>query len=234
MPEIRLADCSEFQSSIDAPAYLAAGHTTLIVRAHNGYRPDKLWRERRDYLRRFPFAALGFYQYIAADRDPAEQAHDFIAAVGPLRANEFPVGDLEEGKGSQIGPRRAVAAHHRPMVRLPRHPVLRRGVLRRAPRRHRTLEGQAQMGRRLPRDRAHRAARAVAEHRPGAVPRHPRRLRRQPLPRHRRAVRAHLLRARGGHAAGRHAVSRCRRDARRPPGDLRRAHLRRDPAPLER
>ena len=104
MPDIRLADCSEFQDSIDAPAYLAAGHTTLIVRAHSGYRPDKKWRERRDYLRGFPFTCLGFYQYIVPGRDPAEQARDFIATVGPLRANEFPVGDLEEGAGSRRCP----------------------------------------------------------------------------------------------------------------------------------
>ena len=101
MPDIRLADISEFQENIDAPAYLAGGNKCLIVRAHNGHRPDNKWPARRDYLRQHPFVAIGWYQYLVPSRDAAQQARDFIAAVGPLRPNEFPILDLEEGSGSQ-------------------------------------------------------------------------------------------------------------------------------------
>ena len=56
---------------------------------------------RRDYLRSKPFVALGWYQYLVASRDPAAQAREFIATVGSLRPNEFPILDLEEGSGDQ-------------------------------------------------------------------------------------------------------------------------------------
>ena len=103
MPDLtKLADCSEYQDNIDAGVYIDAGHTCLIVRAHNGHRPDKYWPQRRDYLRRFPFDAIGFYQYMVESRPAAEQANEMVATVGPLRANEFVVCDSEEGTGSQI------------------------------------------------------------------------------------------------------------------------------------
>src|SRR5947208_12702565 len=98
---IRLADISEYQDSIDAPTYINAGHTCLIVRANTGYRPDKKWTARRDYLRLFDFDALGFYQYLVKDRPAVDQAHDFINTVGDLRPNEFAIVDSEEGSGDQ-------------------------------------------------------------------------------------------------------------------------------------
>jgi GH25 family lysozyme M1 (1,4-beta-N-acetylmuramidase) len=98
---IRLADISEYQDSIDAPTYINAGHTCLIIRAHTGYRPDKKWPARRDYVRRFDFDAIGFYQYLVEDRPAVDQAHEFIAAVGDLLPNEFAIVDSEEGNGGQ-------------------------------------------------------------------------------------------------------------------------------------
>ena len=102
MPDTRLADISEHQENIDAPAYLGGGHTCLIVRAHNGYRPDSKWPARRDYLRGYDFDALGWYQYLVEDRDSAQQANDFCDTVGPLRGNEFMILDHEEGSDSQV------------------------------------------------------------------------------------------------------------------------------------
>lgn len=102
MTDTGLADISEFQASLDAPAYLRGGYTCLIVRAHNGYRPDNLWPARRDYVRQHDFTAIGWYQYFAEDRDPSDQAHQMIDAVGPLRGNEFMILDHEEGAGNQI------------------------------------------------------------------------------------------------------------------------------------
>jgi len=101
MAETRLADISEFQQNIDAPSYLNAGNHCLIVRAHNGWRKDNMWPGRRDYLRGFPFVAIGWYQYLVAGRDAAQQAREFIATVGDLRANEFVILDHEEGPGYQ-------------------------------------------------------------------------------------------------------------------------------------
>ena len=100
---ITLADVSEFQGDIEAPAYLRSGHTCLIVRAHNGWRPDRMWPVRRDYLRKYQFDCIGWYQYLVAGRDAGAQAHDFISAVGPLHPNEFACLDLEEGAGDQTG-----------------------------------------------------------------------------------------------------------------------------------
>jgi GH25 family lysozyme M1 (1,4-beta-N-acetylmuramidase) len=98
---ITLADVSEFQQNVDAPAYLQGGHSCIIARAHNGNRPDRIWPARRDYLRKHPFDAIGYYQYLVAGRDANAQAHDFISTVGDIRENEFVILDLEEGSGNQ-------------------------------------------------------------------------------------------------------------------------------------
>ena len=101
MPDTHLGDVSEFQEELDAAVYIAGGHSCLIVRAHNGHRPDHQWPGRRDYLRRYPFTALGYYQYVVASRPAGDQAREFVACVGSLRPNEFAVCDLEEGSGDQ-------------------------------------------------------------------------------------------------------------------------------------
>jgi len=101
MTDIRFADVSEFQSNIDADAYIRGGHRVIICRVHNGYRPDRFMPTRATYLRAQPFTAIGWYQYVVKDRDPGLQAHEFASVVGQLRANEFPIGDFEEGTGNQ-------------------------------------------------------------------------------------------------------------------------------------
>jgi hypothetical protein len=68
---------------------------------HNGYRADKKLPGRVTYLRSAPLVALGWYQYLAPDRDAAQQAREFIATIGSLRPNEFPVCDAEQGAGNQ-------------------------------------------------------------------------------------------------------------------------------------
>ena len=98
---LTFADLSEFQKAFGADAYIKGGYRVIIVRAHNGYRQDNQWPARRDYVRAKPFAAVGYYQYIAKDRDAASQARDFTASIGRLAPNEFPIGDLEEGAGDQ-------------------------------------------------------------------------------------------------------------------------------------
>ena len=101
MTDTLLADASEFQADIDADAYIRGGHGVLVCRTHNGNRADRKMPERATYLRGKPFVALGWYQYLVPDVDPATQARQFIATVGNLRQNEFPVLDLEKGRGNQ-------------------------------------------------------------------------------------------------------------------------------------
>jgi GH25 family lysozyme M1 (1,4-beta-N-acetylmuramidase) len=103
MTDIRMADVSEDQVNVDAPTYLGASYACIICRTHNGFRADNMMPERRDYLRAQPFTAIGWYQYLVESRDAADQARDFIATVGTLRANEWPILDLEEGSGDQTG-----------------------------------------------------------------------------------------------------------------------------------
>jgi GH25 family lysozyme M1 (1,4-beta-N-acetylmuramidase) len=99
--DIRMADVSEWQSNVDATAYLNAGYKCIIARTYSGYRLDKTMPGRRDYLRGFDFTALGWYAYLAQDVDAKTQARAFIDSVGTLKANEWPILDVEEGSGSQ-------------------------------------------------------------------------------------------------------------------------------------
>jgi GH25 family lysozyme M1 (1,4-beta-N-acetylmuramidase) len=101
MSDIRMADVSEWQSNVDAPAYLNAGHKCIIARAYSGYRADKTFPGRRDYLRKYAFTGIGYYCYLASDVDPKTQANGFINAVGQLKDNEWAILDVEEGSGSQ-------------------------------------------------------------------------------------------------------------------------------------
>jgi len=97
----RLADISEFQPSLDARAYIGGGYSCIIIRAHNGYRNDKIWPARRDYVRQYPFTAIGYYQYLVSSRSSGDQAREFISSIGDLRHNEFVILDHEEGAGDQ-------------------------------------------------------------------------------------------------------------------------------------
>jgi len=100
MAKITMADISEYQTNIDAPTYLRY-HKTIICRVHNGNRPDNMMPTRRDYLRKYKFTGIGWYQYLVSNRDPAAQARDFIAVVGNLHVNEWAILDLESGTGDQ-------------------------------------------------------------------------------------------------------------------------------------
>ena len=101
MTDIRMADLSEFQPSFDAGAYLKAGNQVIIARTYNGSRPDHAMPARRAAIRAQPFTAVGWYCYLESSLDPAAQARGFIATVGTLARNEFPILDLEEGSGDQ-------------------------------------------------------------------------------------------------------------------------------------
>ena len=99
--ETRLADISEFQPSFDAGAYLKAGNQVIIARTYNGSRPDHAMPARRAAIRAQPFTRGRLVLLPGIQVDPAAQARGFIATVGTLARNEFPILDLEEGSGDQ-------------------------------------------------------------------------------------------------------------------------------------
>lgn len=103
MTDIYMADVSEFQGNVDAQKYISAGNECIICRTYNGYRPDNMMPGRRDYLRGQPFTGVGWYAYLEDGVDAVEQAHGFIATIGSLKGNEWPILDLEEGSGDQTG-----------------------------------------------------------------------------------------------------------------------------------
>lgn len=99
---ITFADISEHQEAFDPVAYRRAGNEVIIVRVHNGYRPDKFMPGRVAAVRAVPFLAIGYYLYLAASRDAAGQAREACDTVGRVRDNEFLICDHEEGTGSQV------------------------------------------------------------------------------------------------------------------------------------
>lgn len=103
MTDTRFADISEHQDGADLAAYRRSGFDVLILRAHNGNRPDNVFKRWQSQARAIGFTALGFYQYMVEGRDAVSQARDFINTVGSIHDNEFVICDNEEGKGSQIG-----------------------------------------------------------------------------------------------------------------------------------
>ncbi len=100
-----IADVSEFQQTIDWAAYGAAV-PGVIIRAHNGARPDKFWIANCDGARKH-VAWRGFYQYLPAGVDPVAAARMFQATTGPLLPGEVAILDLEEGSGDQRARRQA-------------------------------------------------------------------------------------------------------------------------------
>lgn len=89
-----IPDISEFQSGGKIK------EQAVIVRVHNGTRPDHSWADfARQARGRIP--VFGMYGYVIAGRDPAVQGRETAALIGPLRPGEFVACDLEEGSGDQ-------------------------------------------------------------------------------------------------------------------------------------
>ncbi|MDA8440544.1 MAG: GH25 family lysozyme [Propionibacterium sp.] len=99
MTDTIIADVSEFQQVIDWPTY-GAHVPGVIIRAHNGNRPDAYW-QRNLAGARANVTWRGFYQYLPANVDPAAAARAFTATIGQLEPGEVVILDLEEGSGDQ-------------------------------------------------------------------------------------------------------------------------------------
>lgn len=100
MPDLRLADVSEFQT-VDWPAYV---EPAVVIRALYGTsHVDKHWAANIAAARaRAGLRVRGIYHYIVASQDIAAQAHALVAlikAAGGLRPGEFVIADIEEGTG---------------------------------------------------------------------------------------------------------------------------------------
>jgi hypothetical protein len=84
-------DISEYQGT---PSL--AGLPAVIIRAHNGYRPDNSFAANRAAAHAAGCQAVGLYQYLLAGADPVAQAQLLLATVGPLQPGEWLICDLEE------------------------------------------------------------------------------------------------------------------------------------------
>lgn len=94
MPDLHLVDVSEWQGSIDWPAY-AKARQAAIVRVSVDLRADRTMPGRRDELRRSGVRVRGWYHYLTGS-DARAQARIFAAQVGSLQPGEFAVLDVEE------------------------------------------------------------------------------------------------------------------------------------------
>jgi hypothetical protein len=100
--DLIVADVSEFQTTVNAAAYVAGGYPVIICRVYNGYRADLEMPGRMATLRATAgLLGIGWYCYLPADVDPATCARAFAGLIGTLRANEWCILDLEVGAGSQ-------------------------------------------------------------------------------------------------------------------------------------
>jgi GH25 family lysozyme M1 (1,4-beta-N-acetylmuramidase) len=99
--DLLVPDVSEWQGDINWQQLVSAGYPAVIVRAYNGYRADHTFALNREHARAAGVRALGLYAYLAADRDPQDQAAEFVHTVGALRAGEWPIVDVETGTGDQ-------------------------------------------------------------------------------------------------------------------------------------
>lgn len=91
-----IADYSQWQGVVTP----AAG-SVVIIRAHSGYGPDPDFAANRAAAHRVGCPAVGIYQYLAADRDPAVQASELLQLIGHLAGDEWLICDLEAGGGDQ-------------------------------------------------------------------------------------------------------------------------------------
>lgn len=83
-------DISEYQS-VDWNRFTSQA---VIVRAHNGFRTDRLFGDHQAGARAHA-QLVGYYQYLVATVAPETQARAFLAVVGKLQPNEFYVLDSE-------------------------------------------------------------------------------------------------------------------------------------------
>jgi hypothetical protein len=91
-----IADYSEFQGEVHPPP-----NQIVIIRAHNGWRPDNYFAKNRADAHAAGCPAVGLYQYLPATANPAIAAGQLLQTVGRLAANEWLICDLEEGAGDQ-------------------------------------------------------------------------------------------------------------------------------------
>ncbi|MFE6490044.1 peptidoglycan-binding protein, partial [Streptomyces sp. NPDC057757] len=97
--ELIIPDVSEHQENVNWNAFVQGGNPVAIVRVHNGRRADNFWPANRDRFWAAGGRLLGLYAYTIPGRDMVDQANEFIALVGTLRAGEFAILDIEEGTG---------------------------------------------------------------------------------------------------------------------------------------
>jgi Glycosyl hydrolases family 25 len=98
MADLVFPDVSEWQG---LPQF--TGMAAVVIRAHNGYRPDNSFERNREAAHAAGCRIIGIYQYMLGNADPGEgtpdnkgQARLLLDTVGALQAGEFLICDLEE------------------------------------------------------------------------------------------------------------------------------------------
>jgi hypothetical protein len=101
MTDLHIPDLSEYQTAVDF-AKLATATPAVILRAHNGARPDRTFAARLPQARAHMQVRL-FYGYCRQGVDAGQQGRQLAQTVGALQPGEAVVCDLEEGDGDQSG-----------------------------------------------------------------------------------------------------------------------------------
>jgi GH25 family lysozyme M1 (1,4-beta-N-acetylmuramidase) len=101
MPELILADVSEFQNAVNWAAYAAGGYPAAVARltygtSHIDTQAAPNLAGMRAHLR-----CRGFYGYLVADQDAAAQGQAFATVLGHLEPGEWVCVDVEEGTRDQ-------------------------------------------------------------------------------------------------------------------------------------
>lgn len=94
-PTLYVPDLSEWQGVVDWTTLIHGGYPAAIIRAYNGNRVDHQFQYNRDHAHARGIRALGIYAYLEAGTDPVHQANEFVATVGKLGPNEWPILDYE-------------------------------------------------------------------------------------------------------------------------------------------
>ncbi len=98
-------DVSAWQGVVDWGAVRRSGRLFAFAKATEGVTfTDSMFASNRNAMASAGLALRGFYHFARPDRNsPAAEADHFLRTVGPLRAGEVAVLDLEVAPGPEVG-----------------------------------------------------------------------------------------------------------------------------------
>lgn len=99
-PGLLIADCSEFQGTVDWAAYATQNQAAIARVCYGTAHTDKQLGANLVGMRA-NLRVRGWYQYLVWGQDVVAQAKAFAALLGPLQPGEFAIVDAEEGSFTQ-------------------------------------------------------------------------------------------------------------------------------------